>query len=61
MRKLAIFVLLSLIAHLIVVAEFSLPVWRQAAEPPPAGVELEHCLFQLLRLSHHISNQTEHV
>ncbi len=41
MRKLAIFVLLSLIAHLIVVAEFSLPVWRQAAEPPPLRVRLQ--------------------
>jgi hypothetical protein len=33
-RKLAIFAALSLLAHLIIVSDISLPVLRQAAEPP---------------------------
>ena len=40
MRKLAIFAALSLIAHLILVSDIPLPVWRQADEPPPLRVRL---------------------
>ena len=41
MRKLAIFALLSLIAHWVIVSDISLPVLRQAAEPPPLRVRLQ--------------------
>lgn len=41
MRKLAIFALLSLLAHLIIVSDISLPVFRQAVEPPPLRVRLQ--------------------
>jgi hypothetical protein len=41
MRKLAIFALLSLIAHWAIVADLSLPVFRQPAEPPPLRVRLQ--------------------
>jgi hypothetical protein len=41
MRKLAIFALLSLIAHLLIVSDISLPVFRQASEPPPLRVRLQ--------------------
>ena len=41
MRKLAIFALLSLIAHWVIVSDISLPVLRQATEPPPLRVRLQ--------------------
>ena len=41
MRKLAIFALLSLIAHWVIVADLSLPVFRQPTEPPPLRVRLQ--------------------
>lgn len=41
MRKLAIFALLSLLAHLLIVADISPPVLQQAAEPPPLRVRLQ--------------------
>jgi hypothetical protein len=41
LRRLAIFALLSLIAHLIIVSDISLPVLRQADDPPPLRVRLQ--------------------
>ena len=41
MRKLAVFALLSLVGHWIAVSDVSLPVLRQAAEPPPLRVRLQ--------------------
>ena len=40
-RKLAIFAALSLLAHLIIVSDISLPLLRGAAEPPPLRVRLQ--------------------
>jgi hypothetical protein len=41
MRKLAIFALLSLIAHWVIVSDISLPDLRRPAEPPPLRVRLQ--------------------
>ena len=41
MRKLAIFALLSLIAHWAIVSDLTLPVFRQPTEPPPLRVRLQ--------------------
>jgi hypothetical protein len=41
MRKLAIFALLSLLAHFIAVSDLSLPVLRQNGEAPPLRVRLQ--------------------